>query len=115
MDKNILSETETLHFWSKVSKEGPEWNGTPCWIWMGRLQGGYGEFRYRVRGKSRVYVSAHRVAYTLMKGRILYGLHLDHLCRNTLCVNSNHLQPVTNKENSRRANVYRTQAKVART
>jgi len=30
------------------------------------------------------------------------GLELDHLCRNTLCVNPNHLEPVTGLENIKR-------------
>lgn len=31
------------------------------------------------------------------------GLTIDHLCRNPLCVNPDHLEPVTNSENVRRA------------
>jgi hypothetical protein len=32
-------------------------------------------------------------------GPIPDGLVLDHLCRNKLCVNPKHLEPVTNQEN----------------
>ena len=42
---------------------------------------------------------AHRVAYELMRGPIPDGLTLDHLCRNVGCVNPDHLEPVTMKEN----------------
>lgn len=46
---------------------------------------------------------AHRYYYELEKGEIPKGLVLDHLCRNRSCINVNHLEPVTQKENVRRA------------
>lgn len=80
-------------FWSKVDKDGP--NG--CWQWMaGKNPRGYGSFR---NGRM---VAAHRYAYELLVGPIPEGLHLDHLCRNTSCVNPAHLEPVTCAENIRR-------------
>ncbi len=78
-------------FWSKVDKNGP--NG--CWIWTaGKTSTGYGEFEvgYKMR-------KAHRVAYELVKGEIPGGLPLDHLCKNIVCVNPDHLEPVTTREN----------------
>jgi hypothetical protein len=45
---------------------------------------------------------AHRYVYETHKEAIPNGLELDHLCRNTLCVNPNHLEPVTHAENCRR-------------
>lgn len=42
---------------------------------------------------------AHRVSYETFVGPIPAGLTLDHLCRNTLCINPAHLEPVTIKEN----------------
>lgn len=45
----------------------------------------------------------HRVAYELWVGPIPAGLYIDHLCRNTRCVNPNHLEPVTSKENKNRS------------
>ena len=69
-----------------------------CWIWNASRCGGnnmnYGQFWYK--GK-RDY--AHRVSYKIFKGDIKAGLVIDHLCKNTLCVNPEHLETVTPREN----------------
>lgn len=44
-------------------------------------------------------VGAHRVVYEELVGPIPDGLMLDHLCRVRHCVNPEHLEPVTNREN----------------
>jgi hypothetical protein len=46
--------------------------------------------------------AAHRAAYTLLVAPIPDGLTIDHLCRNTSCVNPAHLEPVTQRENGLR-------------
>lgn len=82
-------------FWEKVDFNGP--NG--CWLWTaGGSKEGYGGFypRHGLR------VSSHRWAYEQLVGPIPAGLQLDHLCRVPAYVNPDHLEPVTNQENSRR-------------
>lgn len=68
-----------------------------CIEWTGADSGdGYGRF-YVSRAIGRV--GAHRWAYEHHVGPIPKGMQLDHLCRNTLCVNPAHLEPVTCREN----------------
>jgi len=78
---------------------------TPCMEWLGKPTGGggYGQFQR---------VPAHRWAYERWVGPIPAGLQLDHLCRNRLCVNPEHLEPVTCQENVLRGNG--TAARLAR-
>ena len=66
-----------------------------CWLWVGsRNRQNYGQFNYGGR-----VVGAHRIAYELLRGGIPEGLEIDHLCRNPQCVNPDHLEPVTDREN----------------
>lgn len=66
-----------------------------CWEWVGGISdNGYG--RWNTTTRSRY---AHRVVYEMHLGVVPKGLHLDHLCRNRLCVNPDHLEPVTCKTN----------------
>lgn len=69
-----------------------------CWFWMAaRRSHGYGVFW---NGKRQVY--AHRHSYECFVGPIPEGLTIDHLCRVRYCVNPDHLEPVTQKENNLR-------------
>lgn len=83
--------TLTERFWAKVDGRG---EGV-CWSWTAALaSGGYGLFTVHER-----MVLSHRFAYELLVGPIPDGLHIDHLCRNRRCVNPDHLEPVTCREN----------------
>ncbi len=69
-------------------------NSNGCWEWKRGLgAGGYGQF---YDGKVR---RAHRHSYEYFKGKIPKGLVLDHLCRVRNCINPEHLEIVTSKEN----------------
>lgn len=72
-----------------------------CWEWVGsRSQDGYGVVT--IRDPRKVGRYAHRVVYEALVGPIPEGLTIDHLCRNRGCVNPDHLEPVTVRENTLR-------------
>lgn len=81
-------------FWSKVEKTDS------CWLYTGSNNNGYGQFWTGTKNSL-----AHRFSYELV-AKIPEGLHIDHLCRVRNCVNPEHLEPVTNKENVLRGEGY---------
>lgn len=68
-----------------------------CWEWQLQLVGRYGRFK-----RSGQSICAHRFCYELFKGKIPAGMKLDHLCKNTACLNPDHLEVVTSRENTLR-------------
>jgi hypothetical protein len=72
--------------------------GAGCWEWTGRLnRNGYG--RVLVDGKE---VAAHRFVYQAMLDSIGPAIQLDHTCNNRKCVNPEHMEKVSLRENCRR-------------
>lgn len=74
---------------------------TGCWVWLrarkgkeAKSGGGYGCLR--LDGKT---LGAHRFSYEQVYGAIPRGLHVMHLCHNTLCVNPAHLAAGSNSDN----------------
>lgn len=82
-----------------------------CWEWQAfRMPLGYGQFGHRNKGRHSMFY-AHRISYSWFRGPIDDALTIDHLCRNTCCVNPEHLEPVSNAENIRRAFLHVTHCK----
>ena len=71
-----------------------------CWLYQGSLD---------LQGYGRTYIKTerimiHRAAYKHFKGEIPVGFQIDHLCMVRNCVNPEHLEIVTPKENVHRSN-----------
>lgn len=68
-----------------------------CWIWMkGISTRGYGRTWIKQDNSMRY---AHRIMYEKYNGKIESHMVIHHKCENHICVNPDHLEPVTNKEN----------------
>lgn len=92
-----LSPRDRVYKWAT-----PEMN-TGCWLWTGVVRkDGYGQINMPLNGMKKRTRMAHLFAYEAFVGEVPDRLELDHLCRMRCCVNPDHLEPVTRKENVRR-------------
>jgi hypothetical protein len=78
-------------------------NTDDCWLWAGwGGASGHGKIYVGWKdGKSET-VQAYRAVYEYLVGEIPEGMELDHLCENPVCINPDHLEPVTHRENTLR-------------
>lgn len=84
-------EEDKARFQSKYTTKS---NG--CMLWNSPLdKDGYGTFYFARRNRR-----AHRVAWFFANGEIPEGLVVNHKCKNHGCVNPQHLEVVTKKENA---------------
>lgn len=98
-----MGKPAIIRAWDKIH---PEPN-SGCWLWMASLDGaGYGFFWFETR-----MIRAHIFMYEHYKELVPKGLQLDHLCRTPCCVNPDHVEPVTSKENVRRGILAEVQRK----
>ena len=89
----LMNERDIKRFLSKiyVTESG-------CWEWTGHRRKGYGQFS--LSGKS---FQAHRVSLFLFKEIMLPDtVQVDHQCKNHPCVNPDHLEIVSSKQNTLR-------------
>lgn len=74
---------------------------TPCWEWQGgHVQSTGGKYG-RISVDSSMELT-HRVIWSCFHGFIPRKKQIDHLCKNTICCNPDHLELVTNRQNQKR-------------
>lgn len=79
-----------------------------CLIWEGATNSrGYGSVADGAGGTALV----HRVVFEASVRKLACGETIDHLCRQVLCVNVDHHEPVSRSENSRRMHAAQTHCK----
>jgi len=71
-------------------------SSTGCWNWTGNLSG-RGYPRIQVNGTPR---GAHRISMELAGNPVPSGMVADHICRNRICINPDHLRAVTPLQNT---------------
>lgn len=75
-------------------------NSDGCWIWTGAtVDDRNGVPKYGVVGIGRKRIGiVHRVVYEALIAEIPPGQEIHHTCRNTRCVNPEHMVPVTRQQ-----------------
>lgn len=75
---------------------------TECWVWTGATSGNGRGGDYPRMSLDGATVAVHRAAWINRNGMIPPRKQLDHRCRCRRCVNPDHLEMVTQRENIRR-------------
>lgn len=89
-------------FRQRINIEDRGWH-THCWIWIGSHSGNGKGGDYGRASWLGCTVAVHRLLYCLFHRVMLTASRqLDHLCEVRRCCNPEHLEPTTNRENTRR-------------
>jgi hypothetical protein len=75
---------------------------TGCLLWNGTRSKSKNLFYGHISICGRRY-RVHRIVWQASRGQIPKRMQIDHTCENSLCVNVEHLDLVSNRENTRRA------------
>lgn len=72
-----------------------------CVEWPGRIhRTGYGAVTFCPRGKDKVEIQSHRLAYLFGKGDVPKNMVVNHICNNKACCNPAHLEALGRSHNA---------------
>ncbi len=78
---------------------------TPCWLWtMADSGSGRGGGYPRMKLNDHT-CAVHKVAFVNEYGFVPGNKQIDHKCRNRRCVNPDHLEMVSHRENQKRRDI----------
>lgn len=89
----------------RILKDIQKNDTTGCWNWLGRVSGKRSYPQISVGGRQTM---VHRITYEELVRPLTPGETIDHLCRNSMCVNPEHLEPVSLRENVKRMHAYKS-------
>ena len=93
--RDLMKANGTMPIEERLTFYGWDVTETGCWEWRGsRISAGYGQLE--VKGKG---LRAHRVAYETWVSPIPEGMVVRHKCDNPPCINPDHLELGTQKDN----------------
>lgn len=85
-----------MNWLERVCAVGWDVDANGCWIWRGTLW----HRRARISRGGAQAAFPYRITYEAVYGPIPDGLHACHTCHNAACVNPDHIQPGTQRENA---------------
>ncbi len=90
---------------------------TGCWLWIGlKTVDNYPIFSWRFTGHTKnASVPTHRVSYMHWNGDVPEGMTVHHKCENTLCVNPEHLEVLSVRDNILRSPTHLASREAAQT
>lgn len=92
---NPPSEDGTVVYSVEFLRERCIETDAECWEWQGAASKGYGCVGSNQTGHFKV----HAVMYVLFNGPLSEGTEINHLCRNKLCCNPEHLEMASHLRN----------------
>lgn len=93
MLRKAYEDGDHTHFIAEVRRR-TKLTPDGCWEWQGRINNGYPE-----RKLGGTWIAVHRAVLEAKHGQPLGSQAAHHKCANSKCVNPDHLQPVTHREN----------------
>lgn len=106
MGRDLEKLRNQVSVMERVMKNVDKDLNTGCWNWTGRISGRkHGYPQISVGGRQTM---VHRITFEELTRPLVPGETIDHLCRNPHCVNPEHLEPISLRENVKRMHAYRS-------